>query len=96
MGQGPGLGLGPGLENNTMTKFKSCFYGTLPQPSSVEGTQMGEGFGSAVAACDINRDGLDDIIVSAPTFASRRQNLNTGKVYVLINNPSNPTASFSR
>ena len=84
--------------NNTNKKFKSCFwdYRTLTQPPAVEGTQMGEGSGSAVAACDINRDGLDDIIVSAPTFASRRQNLNTGKVYVLINNPSNPTAPFSR
>ena len=79
-----------------MSKFKSCFRDTLTQPSSVEGEQMGESFGSAVAACDINRDGLDDIIVGAPTFASRRKNLNTGKVYVLINNPSNPKAPFSR
>ena len=77
-----------------MTKFKSCFSGNLQQPPAVEGTQMGEGFGSAVAACDINRDGLNDIIVGAPTFASRRQNLNTGKVYVLINDPR--TQTFSR
>ena len=79
-----------------MTKFKSCFVElrNLQQPPAVEGTQMGEGFGSAVAACDINRDGRDDIIVGAPTFASRRQNLNTGKVYVLINDPA--TQSFSR
>ena len=80
--------------NKTTTNIKSCFYGTLTQPSSVEGEQMGEGFGSAVAACDINRDGLDDIIVGAPTFSSRRQNLNTGKVYVLINNPK--SQDFSR
>ena len=80
--------------NKTMTNIKSCFAGSLQQPSSVEGEQMGEGFGSAVAACDINRDGLDDIIVGAPTFASRRQDLNTGKVYVLINNPK--TQDFSR
>ena len=79
-----------------MTKFKSCFSGNLQQPPAVEGTQMGEGFGSAVAACDINRDGFDDIIVGAPTFASRRQNFNTGKVYVLINDPTNPTTPFSR
>ena len=81
--------------NNTLTKFKSCFKpNTLTQPPAVEGTQMGESFGSAVAACDINRDGRDDLIVGAPTFASRRQNLNTGKVYVLINDPK--TQSFSR
>ena len=60
----------------------------------MEGEQLGESFGSALAACDINRDGLDDLIVGAPTFANRRTNLNTGKVYVLINNPT--TQSFSR
>ena len=78
-----------------MTKFKSCFSGKLDQITpEVEGEQMGESFGSALAACDINRDGLDDLIVGAPTFASRRNNLNTGKVYVLIMNKV--TQSFSR
>ena len=60
----------------------------------MQGKQLGESFGSALAACDINMDGLDDLIVGAPTFASRRNNLNTGKVYVLINNQT--TQSFSR
>jgi len=73
---------------------KSCFLGSLVQPPAVEGEQLGESFGSALAACDINRDGLDDLIVGAPTFANRRTNLNTGKVYVLINNPT--SQSFSR
>ena len=78
-----------------MTKFKSCFSGNYDQITpEVEGEQMGESFGSALAACDINRDGLDDLIVGAPTFASRRNNLNTGKVYVLIMNKV--TQSFSR
>ena len=79
-----------------MLKFKKCFDQKLnfDQPPEVEGKQMGESFGSALAACDINRDGLDDLIVGAPTFASRRNNLNTGKVYVLIMNKI--TQSFSR
>lgn len=77
-----------------MPKFKSCFSGNYDQPPEVEGEQMGESFGSALAACDINRDGLDDLIVGAPTYASRRNNLNTGKVYVLIMNKA--TQSFSR
>ena len=78
-----------------MPTFKSCFSGTFPQTTpEVEGEQMGESFGSALAACDINRDGLDDLIVGAPTFASRRNNLNTGKVYVLIMNRADQ--SFSR
>ena len=56
---------------------------------------MGESFGSAVAACDINRDGFDDLIIGAPTYASRRNNLNTGKVYVVINDEEKKKNSFS-
>ena len=52
---------------------------------TVEGIQMGEGFGTSAAACDINGDGFDDLIVGAPTFSSGRSSKNMGRVHVFIN-----------
>ena len=74
--------------------MQSCFAGKLKQPPVVEGDQIGASFGSAVAACDINRDGLDDLIVGAPTHSGGRNKLNTGRVYILINNST--SQSFIR
>ncbi|XP_070694235.1 integrin alpha-5-like [Pempheris klunzingeri] len=54
---------------------------------NVTGEQMGSYFGYAVAATDINNDGLDDLVVGAPTFMRRGSGgrlEELGKVYVYL------------
>ena len=42
--------------------------------------QMGEGFGMAVAACDVDGDNLDDLIVGSPLYRCLPLGL---KLYIL-------------
>ncbi|XP_037347075.2 integrin alpha-5-like [Pungitius pungitius] len=54
---------------------------------NLTGEQMGSYFGYAVAATDINSDGLDDLVVGAPMFMRRGLNgrlEELGKVYVYL------------
>lgn len=54
---------------------------------NLTGEQMGSYFGYAVAATDINNDGLDDLVVGAPMFMRRGPNgrlEELGKVYVYL------------
>lgn len=46
------------------------------------GEQMGEYFGSALCATDLNNDGADDLLVGAPMHSKHSDE---GKVYVFIN-----------
>ena len=50
----------------------------------VSGTNIGEHFGSSVAACDFTGDGRDDLVVGAPNFAKDRHSYNSGRVHVFI------------
>ncbi|KAF3689426.1 Integrin alpha-5 Fibronectin receptor subunit alpha Integrin alpha-F [Channa argus] len=54
---------------------------------NLTGEQMGSYFGYAVAATDINNDGLDDLVVGAPMFMHLRSSgrlVELGKVYVYL------------
>ncbi|XP_028261856.1 integrin alpha-5-like isoform X2 [Parambassis ranga] len=54
---------------------------------NLTGEQMGSYFGYAVAATDINNDGLDDLVVGAPMFMRRGSSgrlEELGKVYVYL------------
>ena len=65
---------------------KDCFDSNNRQDHiTVSGLQMGEGFGEATAACDIDNDGFDDLIVGAPTYSENRRNVNVGRVHVFQN-----------
>ena len=44
--------------------------------------QYGSYFGASVCAADLNGDGLDDLLIGAPTFM---QKYDEGRVYVYIN-----------
>merc|ERR1719264_1278940 len=48
--------------------------------------QMGEGFGWSVAACDLDDDGLDDLIVGSPMYSdpSSEDKHNTGRVHFFL------------
>ncbi|XP_070565217.1 integrin alpha-9-like [Ptychodera flava] len=48
----------------------------------LQGEQMGSYFGSAVCAIDLNSDGLSDLLVGAPLYATL---VDEGRVYVYIN-----------
>ncbi|XP_069681839.1 integrin alpha-PS4-like [Periplaneta americana] len=57
---------------------------------SLDGTQMGEYFGAAITAVDMNGDGLDDLAVGAPLFSltsadDTRPAGDEGRVYIFIN-----------
>lgn len=50
----------------------------------LEGEQFGEYFGSSLAACDVNNDGRDDLIVGAPLWSKISDE---GRVYAYLSNP---------
>ncbi|XP_071776208.2 integrin alpha-5-like [Centroberyx gerrardi] len=72
---------------------------------NLTGEQMGSYFGYAVAATDVNNDGLDDLVVGAPMFMRRGSDgrlEELGRVYVylqrgpLLLEPSRPHLSGPR
>lgn len=51
--------------------------------------QVGAYFGHSVLGFDINDDGLDDLMVSAPLYFTRG-GFDQGRVFVFMNDPANP------
>ncbi|XP_023348645.1 integrin alpha-PS4, partial [Eurytemora carolleeae] len=51
----------------------------------LQGNTGGEGFGFTAAACDINGDGKDDLLIGAPFYTANNKNYDTGAVYVYTN-----------
>ena len=52
--------------------------------------QIGAYFGHTVIGADLNDDGFDELIVSAPLFTSGTRSYDQGRVFVFWNNPNNP------
>ncbi|XP_037664719.1 integrin alpha-3 isoform X2 [Choloepus didactylus] len=50
----------------------------------LEGTQVGAYFGSAIALADLNNDGWQDLLVGAPYYFERKEEVG-GAVYVFMN-----------
>ncbi|XP_063981527.1 integrin alpha-4-like [Diachasmimorpha longicaudata] len=49
--------------------------------AQIDGTMIGEYFGASLAACDLNNDGFDEIIVGAPHWG-----VDYGRVYIYLGN----------
>ncbi|XP_078489069.1 integrin alpha-M-like [Ciona intestinalis] len=74
-------------ESNNVIESTSNFL--LLHPSETSGLwQLGAYFGHSVCAVDINKDSLDDLIVSAPLFNDVTTGYDQGRVFVFINDPN--------
>jgi len=62
--------------------YRSFLSNNLQSPTTSH-LQMGEGFGSAVAACDLNGDGADDLIVGSPMYSDEDSH-NIGRVHFFL------------
>jgi hypothetical protein len=61
----------------------------MGQLHNLTGSQVGAYFGHAVAVCDVNGDGLDDVVIGAPLhtdFSLSGGRYETGRVYVVYQN----------
>ncbi|KAL0113860.1 hypothetical protein PUN28_011297 [Cardiocondyla obscurior] len=62
------------------------FTSNMTNPRNLTGEQMGAYFGYAVAAGDIDGDGLDDLIVGAPMYTvpdNPEMTIETGRIYII-------------
>lgn len=58
--------------------------GDLRRRQVLEGTQVGAYFGSAIALADLNNDGWQDLLVGAPYYFERKEEVG-GAIYVFMN-----------
>lgn len=58
--------------------------GDLRRKQVLEGTQVGAYFGSAIALADLNNDGWQDLLVGAPYYFERKEEVG-GAIYVFMN-----------
>ncbi|XP_007940115.1 integrin alpha-3 [Orycteropus afer afer] len=58
--------------------------GDLRRRQVLEGTQVGAYFGSAIALADLNNDGWQDLLVGAPYYFERKEEVE-GAIYVFMN-----------
>ena len=61
------------------------YNSNLTNLHNLTGDQIGAYFGYTIATCDINGDGLDDILIGAPMWTdfSLMGKFETGRVYVV-------------
>ncbi|XP_075417759.1 integrin alpha-3 [Tenrec ecaudatus] len=58
--------------------------GDLQRKQVLKGTQVGAYFGSAIALADLNNDGWQDLLVGAPYYFERKEEVG-GAVYIYMN-----------
>uniref|UniRef100_A0A0P4W2E3 Uncharacterized protein n=2 Tax=Scylla olivacea TaxID=85551 RepID=A0A0P4W2E3_SCYOL len=71
-------------------EFPSYEGSELVTKGMLEGDQIGEYFGAALAAADINGDGLDDLIVSSPMYSGNNlENPDRGRIQSFLSTQGN-------
>ena len=93
-----GLAIGaPKIDNYRGKVYicKNCFQKS-PTFHKLDGTKPGEHFGSSLAACDIDGDGREDLVVGAPNYAQSKQTYNSGLAYVIMVTGEFPRDAFDQ
>jgi len=71
-----------GLDGGSRSRSSNVRYPDSAKDLERIGLQIGEGFGTAIAACDITGDGRDDLIVGAPFYSPGRTRYNVGRIHI--------------
>ena len=96
---GPSLVFSAPNDNDYKGKIyicQHCFQMNASILQEVNGSRVAELFGASVAACDVNGDGHDDLIVGAPHYAENENFWNTGRAHVFLWNSTTNKLEVSR
>ena len=96
---GPSLVISAPNDNDYKGKIyicQHCFQKNASILQEVNGSRVAELFGASVAACDVNGDGHDDLIVGAPHYAENENFWNTGRAHVFLWNSTTNKLEVSR
>ena len=74
------------LVNKTAFSYGIKLRSKQLKDRTLKGLKPGEDFGFSVAACDINGDGRDDLVVGAPSYAEDQYHYNVGRVHIFVFN----------
>jgi len=72
--------------------FPQTYTAFIEIKLTLNGSNVGERFGAALASGDINKDGLDDLIVGAPLFTVEG-GMDEGRVAIYSGNTTNAMAN---
>lgn len=75
---------------NPIANFSNSNAHLLLHPTNNITWQLGGYFGYTVCSADLNKDNLDELLVSAPLYAEGTSAHDQGRVFVFWSNSANP------